>query len=196
MALGDLLRFKYPLAKAVQQKVAAYRQQAYAQGYQTFLLDAGAEVATSFADGFAFDERPYPAAWFYRGAYRFGKHFFGSVGELESKGEEFECARLLDTLPQVKHWIRNLAGRPQTSFWLPTSIDRFYPDFVAMLQDGRLFALEYKGGHLADSGDTKEKANIGQLWADRSGGTGVFLMAQKQDAQDRSLGEQIAEAIR
>ena len=33
-SLNDLVRFKYPLAKATQQKIAAYRREAYAQGYQ------------------------------------------------------------------------------------------------------------------------------------------------------------------
>ena len=69
LALNDLLRFKYQLAKAVQEKIAAYRQQAFADSYQTFLFSPQATVTTSFADGFAFDKRPYPAAWFYQGAY-------------------------------------------------------------------------------------------------------------------------------
>ena len=195
LALNDLLRFKYPLAKAVQQKIAVYRQQAYAHGYQTFLLSPQAHVATSFTDGFTFDNRPYPAAWSYSGAYQFKKHFFGSVGELESKGEEFECAKLIDTLPQVKYWIRNLSGRPQTSFWLPTSTDRFYPDFVALLQDGRIFVIEYKGGDRVTTDDTKEKRNIGELWAVKSDGQGLFLMAQKQDEQSRSMQDQITAVL-
>lgn len=193
LALNDLLRFKYQLAKAVQQKIAAYRQQAYARGYQTFLLSPQAHVATSFADGFTFDNRPYPApaASSYSGAYQFKKHFFGTVGELESKGEEFECAKLIDTLPQVKYWLRNLSGRPQTSFWLPTSTDRFYPDFVAMLTDGRIFVIEFKGADRVTTDDTKEKRNIGELWAAKSGGKGLFLMAQMKDEQGRSLKAQI-----
>lgn len=191
IALNDLLRFKYQLARAVQQKIADHRKQAYAAGYQTFLLSPEAPVETRFADGFAFDNRLYPAAWFYQGAYQFKNHFFGMVGELESKGEEFECARLIDTLPQVKHWIRNLSGRPQSSFWLPTSTDRFYPDFVAMLQDGRIFVIEYKGAHLADTQDTKEKRNIGELWAAKSEGRGLFLMAEKLNAQGLDLKGQI-----
>ena len=66
--LNDLVRFKYQLAKAVQEKIATYRQQAYATGYQTFLFSPEAQVETSFADGFAFEKsRPYPAAWFYQG---------------------------------------------------------------------------------------------------------------------------------
>jgi type III restriction enzyme len=196
LSLNELLRFKYQLAKALQQKIKAYRQQAYASGYQTFLFGPKAQVETSFADGFAFErDRPYPAAWFYQGAYQFKNHFFGMVGELESKGEEFECAKLIDNLPQVKHWIRNLAGRPQTSFWLPTSTDRFYPDFVAQLQDGRIFVIEYKGAHLVDTQDTKEKQNIGELWAAKSGGKGLFLMAEKLNSQGRDTYAQILAAI-
>lgn len=195
LALNDLARFKYPLAKAVQQKIAACRQAAYAKGYQDCLFGVSAQVETSFADGFTFDKRPYPAARFYQGAYRFQKHFFGAVGELDAKGEEFECARIIDTLPHVKHWIRNLAGRPQTSFWLPTCTDRFYPDFVAELQDGRILVVEYKGAHLADTQDTKEKQNIGQLWAEKSGGEGLFVMAEKRDAQGRDTRTQIISAV-
>lgn len=194
LALNDLLRFKYQLAKAVQQKIAAYRQQAYAHSYQTFLLAPDAQVETSFADGFAFDNRPYPANWNYTGAYQFKKHFFGSVGELDSKGEEFECAKALDTLPAVKYWLRNLSTRPQTSFWLPTSTDRFYPDFVALLQDGRVFVIEYKGEPYITNDDSREKTNIGELWAAKSQGKGLFLMAQAHDAQGRDVRQQLLAA--
>jgi type III restriction enzyme len=195
ISLNDLLRFKYQLAKIVQQKVASYRKQAYASGYQTFLLAPEAPIETRFADGFAFDDRPYPAAWFYQGAYQFKKHFFGSIGEMASKGEEFECAQLLDRLPQVKYWIRNLSGRAQTSFWLPTSTDRFYPDFVAMLNDGRIFVVEYKGKMLVTGDDTKEKRNIGELWAAKSAGCGLFLMAEKKTAQGQELAAQLGCAV-
>lgn len=196
VALNDLLRFKFQLAKAVQQKVAAYRQQAFAANYQTFLFGAQAQVTTSFADGFAFDNRPYPAAWFYSGALQFKKHFFGGVGELKASGEEFECAKLLDAAPQVKFWIRNLSQKPDTSFWLQTSTDRFYPDFVAMLQDGRLFVVEYKG-ELENPKDSDEKENLGQLWAEKSEGKGIFLMARIKDRNGRTLNlkEQIEAAI-
>ncbi len=192
--LNDLLRFKFQLAKAVGQKIAACRQQAFAANYQTFLFGTEAQVTTSFADGFAFDNRPYPAAWLYAGALQFKKHFFGSVGELKSGGEEFECAKALDAAPQVKFWIRNLAQRPDTSFWLQTSTDRFYPDFVAMLQDGRLFVVEYKG-ELENKQDSDEKENLGQLWASKSAGKGLFLMARIADKQGRNLTEQLVAAM-
>lgn len=193
-ALNDLLRFKFQLAKAVQQKIAAYRQQAFAANYQTFLFGTEVQVTTSFADGFAFDNRPYPAAWLYIGALQFKKHFFGGVGEMKASGEEFECAKLLDASPQVKFWIRNLSQHPDTSFWLQTATDRFYPDFVVMLQDGRLFVVEYKG-ELENPADSAEKENLGQLWADKSAGKGIFRMVRIKDKQGRNLKEQIAAAI-
>ena len=195
LALNDLLRFKFQLTKAMLQKISAYRQQAFAANFQTFLFGAEALVTTSFSDGFAFDNRPYPAAWPYSGALQFKKHFFRCVGELKAGGEEFECAKFLDAAPQVKFWIRNLAQRPDTSFWLQTSTDRFYPDFVAMLQDGRIFVVEYKGEPYITNDDSREKINIGELWASKSNGQRLFLMAQLQDAAGRSLYEQIASMI-
>jgi type III restriction enzyme len=196
ISLNDLLRFKYQLAKAVQQKIKAYRRQAYAHGYQTFLFSPQAPVETSFADGFAFEKsRAYPANQIYQGAYQFKNHFYNRVGEIDSKGEEFDCAKLIDTLPQVKYWIRNLPNRPQTSFWLPTSTDRFYPDFIAQLHDGRVFVIEYKGAHLADTPDTNEKRNIGELWEAKSGGKGLFLMAEKKNSEGIEIRDQISAVI-
>jgi len=189
--LSELLRFKYQLAKAIQQKIAHYRQRAYETGYQKFLFSPEAQVETRFADGFAFDKRPYPARWNYQGRYEFTKHFFGPPGELESKGDEFECAKIIDSLPHVKHWIRNLSTRPETSFWLPTATDRFYPDFVAQLTDGRIYVIEYKGDAYVTNDDSKEKRNLGELWASKSEGNGLFLMAEKRDSAGRETRAQI-----
>mgnify|MGYP007099324582 FL=1 len=48
-----------------------------------------------------------------------------------------------------------------------------------MLSDGRILVVEYKGKHLIDSADTKEKLVIGKLWESKSAGKGLFLMAEK-----------------
>lgn len=185
--LRDLLRFKYQLAKAVMQKISSYRRTAYAQGYQKFLFAPDADVEARFTDFNVFDNTAYPAAWSYRGRYQFKKHFYPLVGELKSEGEEFECAKWIDNLSQVTYWMRNLSGRPKSSFWLPTSTDRFYPDFLALLTDGRVAVIEYKGADRMTTDDTKEKSNIGELWAEKSGGKGVFLMAGKTDIETGHL---------
>jgi type III restriction enzyme len=64
-----------------------------------------------------------------------------------------------------------------------------------MLKDGRRLIIEYKGGHLEKMDETKEKENIGQLWATQSGGKCIFLMALKADDAGRNVSQQITAAI-
>jgi type III restriction enzyme len=200
LTVEELARFKYQLAKALERKVAECRQKAYERGYQAALFAPQAQVEATLdaALAFRFDSRPYLPAWPYAaGRYEFRKSYVLPVGELKATGEEFDCAQVIDTLPQVKHWIRNLGGpgRHETSFWLPTSSDRFYPDFVAELADGRILVVEYKGEAYATNDDSKEKRNIGELWQQKSSGRGLFLMAEKVDAEKRDVRAQIEAKI-
>lgn len=103
------------------------------------------------------------------------------IGELKSDGEEFECAVFLDELPGVKTWVRNLERRADSSFWLQTSTDKFYPDFVALLMDGRILVVESKGEDRWSNDDSKEKRAVGDLWADRSKGKCLFVMPKGPD---------------
>ena len=111
----------------------------------------------------------------------FKKHYYRQVADLNA--EELECAHYIDNLPEVKYWVRNIEQKVDTSFWLPTANYRFYPDFVCMLNDGRIFAIEYKGGHLISNDDSEAKKVIGNLWAERSKGKCLFLMAEKDTYQ-------------
>ena len=76
---------------------------------------------------------------------------------------------------------------------MPTATDKFYPDFVAQLEDGRLLVIEYKGAHIADGPDTAEKRTIGQLWERKSGGKGLFVVVEKtvdgRDMRDQIVGK-------
>lgn len=193
--LATLGRAKFILVRALADRIGAARKAAYANGYQQTLFAPQASVETSFDYAFAYHPDVYPANWYYRGAFRFKKHFYPVPGELDSKGEEFECAQAIDWLPQVKYWVRNLETRPQASFWIPTSTDRFYPDFVALLEDGRLFAIEYKGGLTVQTDDTREKRTVGELWEAKSGGKGLFLIAEKKDALGRGVFDQLKAKI-
>lgn len=73
----------------------------------------------------------------------------------------------------------------------PTATDRFYPDFVAQLTDGRLLVVEYKGGLTAQTTDTAEKRLIGEKWEAKSAGRGLFLIAEKRDQLGRGVYEQL-----
>ena len=78
-----------------------------------------------------------------------------------------------------------------------TSSDYFYPDFVAELVDGRLLVVEFKGGHLVGGMDADEKQRIGQRWAATSQrGHCLFVQISKADPDQRSLQQQLLDAIR
>lgn len=66
--------------------------------------------------------------------------------------------------------------------------DKFYPDFVAMLTDGGILVVEYKGGHLYEAEAVKRQ--IGDVWAEASGGQGLFCMPTNRDYAliDRTIG--------
>jgi len=195
ISLTALVRLQFTLEKVLRSKIEEYRERAYKDGYQHTLFGSST-VETSYAHAFSFDPNNYPAHENYKGSFQFSKHFHRLVGELKAEGEEFECAKALDKCPAVKYWVRNLERQPEYSFWLPTSTDLFYPDFVAQLTDGRIFVVEYKGEHLLGSADTMEKQNLGALWEEKSKGQGLFLMATKKDDKGRDVYQQIEDKVK
>jgi hypothetical protein len=56
--------------------------------------------------------------------------------------------------------------------------------------------VEYKGEHIVDAADAREKRNLGALWEEKSAGKGLFLMAEKRDATGRDLPRQLANKVR
>ncbi len=94
--------------------------------------------------------------------------------------EEAECAALIDGLEEVEYWVRNL-DREDYLFWMPTSTDKFYPDFVVQLKDGRILVVEYKGADRWSDDDSKEKRLIGEVWEKRSSGRCLFIMPKGKD---------------
>ena len=136
----------------------------------------------------------YPAHQHYRGTYRFRRHYYPVPGDLKNVGEEFECAKQIDLLDEVEFWVRNLVHPSQ--FWMPTATQRTYPDFVAKLKDGRLLVVEYKGGDRFTADQEKEKRMVGDLWAKRSSGKGLYLMAREHDDSARNVREQLLAIIR
>ncbi|MGO4705790.1 DEAD/DEAH box helicase [Microvirga sp. 2MCAF38] len=181
MDIEALARAKFRLIEALVKVIARHRDVREAVAFERALLpQSGLEFETSSNLELVFDESRYGYNQPYRGGAVFKKHLFRVVGDLEASGEEYECAVYLERSPDVKAWVRNTSRQPH-SFWLQTSSDKFYPDFVALLKDGRVLVIEYKGAHIATTDDSKEKRLIGNLWADRSDGTGLFLMIENKE---------------
>ena len=196
--LVSLVRNKFPLSRAVGELIKRYRKKAQKEGYQASLF--ADENTACLSDQFVYEFLPnaYPSRQpYYSGRYKFQKHFFPQnlIEDLKATGEEYECAKAIDGLPEIKYWIRNLVKRDKASFWLPLAHGKFYPDFICELEDGRMMVLEYKGDAYVTNDDSAEKRAIGNKWAEMSEGKCLFLMAVEQDGKGRDVRQQILNTI-
>jgi type III restriction enzyme len=195
LPLTGLVRSKFVLARAVREQIESYRQQAAEKGFQLALFEETDLLETRFDHEFEFKPGYYAANKPYQGRYQFSKHFYPMIEDLKEDGEEFECAKLIDSHPKVKHWIRNLVNKDEAAFRLPLAKGWFYPDFVVELADGRSLVVEYKGKVYITNDDSREKKAVGELWARKSGGRCLFLMAELKNDQGQTVYQQIEKLI-
>jgi type III restriction enzyme len=195
-SLAQLFKGRFVLRRKLIEQLQIARERALFSGDPELVATLD-EPAMNF--NYPQDMTRYPARRYYEGSYRFQKHYYPRPGDLDWKTssgnltEEFECAQAIDLLDEVEYWVRNVVH--DTQFWMPTARQRTYPDFVAKLVDGRLFVVEYKGGDRFSSDQEKEKRLVGELWAKRSNGKCLYLMARKVDEAGRNVHEQLLATI-
>jgi type III restriction enzyme len=173
----ELTRHRFRLRDAVEDKIRGHREAASRSAWQQVLFGRGAAVEVGPEVCFTFPQEDYDPSRFYGGSWKPGKHYYEAVADMN--GEEVECAQVIEAMPEVRFWVRNLERKPERAFWLRTPTDRFYPDFVALLTDGRILVVEYKGEHLWT--DAEGDRMLGALWAERSGGKCLFVMTKGKD---------------
>lgn len=179
---------KFLIRNLVEARIRELRKQAVGNAFQQALFgdDAATRVAVTDQYAFEFHAQAYAPSRDYDGRFGhfdFRQHFYGRMGDFDSK-EEFECACQLDMWAQqgrIQFWVRNLVRREGSSFFLQKADGRFYPDFLCQLpgaagQLGPILAVEYKG---ADrwSGAEDDRL-IGGLWANLSEGRCRFVMVK------------------
>lgn len=185
-------QLKFTLRKLLDENIRRLRRDAVNRAYQRTLFGEGREQRVSVSDRFLFEfdpqgyapSRDYDPRKSEYGSWDFRKHFHGRIGDFDSK-EEFECAVQLDMLAQagrIRYWVRNLVNRGGGSFYLQKATGRFYPDFVCVLNDGKILVVEYKGAH--GWTDAQDDRDIGGLWAELSGGTCRFVMVRNRQWGD------------
>lgn len=202
LPLAQLMRCKFILARKLGDKLKGFRQAERDRVYQLNLFAPQARLEVSFDEGFKFFDEMYADVPKYRGTkFAFRNHFMGrdevpAFDGVEG-GEEEQCALVIDGLPGLKYWTRNVS-RHRNSFSLPTSTDKFYPDFVALMKDGRLLVVEYKGKDRTseESRDSREKEQIGQQWAKASAGKAVFVMATIENKDAGKMRQVILDALK
>jgi len=114
----------------------------------------------------------------------FNKHHYEYVDKFDSYKEEYEVAKYIDSLDEVTTWVRNISRDHENAFWLQTSTDKFYPDFIIRLENGKTVVAEYKGADRKTNDDTKEKALLGELWASQTDEL-EFLMLYADDYKEK-----------
>ncbi len=183
ISLATLAKARFKLAQDIEARVSDLKDKAAKTQFRQLVLEQTWDIEPDWSRPLVFEPNryPVPAGSRYDGRYQFSKHFYPVLADLKDGGEEFLCAQLLDNHPQVKRWVRNLTTSP-CGFALPTSRGRFFPDFVAELKDGRIAVIEYKGGHLVNDPYEIEKRQIGELWAEKSGGKCLFRQIIKEQS--------------
>lgn len=179
---------KFMIRNLIEARIRALRRQAISKTFQQTLFgdEAAERVVVTDQYTFEFHAQAYAPSRDYDGRFGhfdFRKHFYGRMGDFDSK-EEFECACQLDMWAQqgrIQFWVRNLVRREGSSFFLQKADGRFYPDFLCQLpgaqgQPGPILAVEYKG---ADRWSAAEDDRlIGGLWANLSEGRCRFVMVK------------------
>lgn len=177
---------KFLVRNLLEARIRTLRKQAVGKAFQQALFgdDAQSRVAVSDHYAFEFHAQAYAPSRDYDGRFGhfdFRKHYYGRLGDFDSK-EEFECACWLDIQAQkgrIQFWVRNLVKREGSSFFLQKADGRFYPDFLCQLPGaadtpGAILAVEYKG---ADRWKEAENDRlIGGLWENLSDGRCRFVM--------------------
>jgi type III restriction enzyme len=178
--IAELNYSRFKLRTALEANIGSAMYQAKKKVYQA-LLASPEQFLSDGCNESVFKAGRYAHDFIYSGFVTLPKHFFPQIGNLQAKGEEFECAQFLaNELQGVKFWVRNVERKP-TSFSLQTSTDRFYPDFLCQLEDGRVLIVEYKNSRDYDLPDNEEKRQLGELWEKRSKGKGLFIMPRGKD---------------
>ena len=170
-SLARANQLKFTLRRLLHDTIRRLRRDAVSRAYQQALFAEGREERVTTSDAFAFEFHPqaYAPSRDYdgktHGTWDFRKHFYGRIGDFDSK-EEFECAVHLDKLSQqgrLKYWVRNLVNKPGCAFFLQKATGRFWPDFVCELHDGKILVVEYKGAQgWTDAEDDRRIAGYGR----------------------------------
>lgn len=175
--LDVLARNRHDLRKAVADLIRDLRSEREAGRYSALFATNADDFATSAELSIIFDEQTYAPNRVYAGGTKFRKHYTALIGDFDSD-EEFACALHIDRHTSVRYWVRNLDDK-RNAFWLQLPQRKFFPDFVAMLDDGRILVVEYKGAHLYEAESVKRQ--IGDVWAAANKGQGLFCMPTGRD---------------
>lgn len=113
----------------------------------------------------------------------FNKNYYEKIDKLNQEEKSFLERLDLDSLPNIKFWIRN--REKQDPFYMQGwKKNKFYPDFVAVTEKGNIIALEWKGEDRISNEDTEYKTKIGQMWTELGKDKLHFFLVHNGNAEE------------
>ncbi len=113
----------------------------------------------------------------------FNKNYYEKIDKLNKEELNFIERLDLDTLPNIKFWVRN--REKQDPFYIRGwKKNKFYPDFVALTKNGNTVALEWKGEDRISNEDTEYKTAIADIWAKFGKGKLHFFLVHNGNIEE------------
>jgi hypothetical protein len=113
----------------------------------------------------------------------FNKCYYERVDKLNGEEREFVERLDLDTLPNIKFWVRN-REKIDPFYVQGWKRGKFYPDFVAVTKKGITVALEWKGGDRVGNPDTDYKEEIAAVWEKLGKGKLRFFLVHTGNVEE------------
>lgn len=113
----------------------------------------------------------------------FNKNLYKNIDKLNKEEQDFVDRLDLDTLPNIKFWVRN-REKIDPFYIQGWKKGKFYPDFIAVTEAGNIIALEWKGEDRVSSEDTKYKEEIAKVWLDLGKGALYFFLVHNGNKEE------------
>ena len=113
----------------------------------------------------------------------FNKNYYEKIDKLNKEELNFIQRLDLDGLPNIEFWIRN--REKKDPFYIQGwQKNKFYPDFIAVTNNGNIIVLEWKGEDRISNEDTEYKIAIGELWAKLGKGKLHFYLVHNKNIEE------------
>ena len=113
----------------------------------------------------------------------FNRNYYEEIDKLNSEELAFVQRLDLDTLPNIKYWVRN-REKIDPFYIQGWKKGKFYPDFVAVTKRGNILALEWKGEDRLDNPDTRYKTEIAREWEKLGKGKLHFFLVHNGNVEE------------
>lgn len=113
----------------------------------------------------------------------FNKNYYGKIDKLNKEEQKFVERLDLDTLPNIKFWIRN-RERKDPFYVQGWKRNKFYPDFITLTNKGNILVLEWKGEDRRTNEDTQYKEEVAKIWAQLGKGKLHFFLVHNKNIEE------------